>query len=123
MNIIELLERELEQEAQITRKFLALVPFDKAEWAPHEKSMKLMPLSTHIAELPSWISFGLTTDELDFATAPYEPTVVNNNAELLANFEKNHEAAKGELRKANEENLNDRWVLRNGEQILSDLDK
>jgi hypothetical protein len=53
MKITEFLLKELEQEAQITRKFLALVPFDKAEWAPHEKSIKVMPLSTHIAELPS----------------------------------------------------------------------
>ncbi|RZL34066.1 MAG: DinB family protein, partial [Pedobacter sp.] len=31
MNIIELLLKELESEAQTTRKFLAIVPFDKAE--------------------------------------------------------------------------------------------
>ncbi len=123
MNIIETLLRELEQEAQITRKFLALVPFDKAEWAPHDKSMKLMPLSTHIAELPSWISLGLTTDELDFATAPYEPVVVNNNDDLLELFEDSYESGKEELIKAKEEELNNRWVLRNGEQILSDIDK
>ncbi|MFA6276010.1 MAG: DinB family protein [Pedobacter sp.] len=123
MNIIELLLKELESEAQTTRKFLASVPFDKTEWAPHEKSMKMMPLSTHIAELPSWISLGLTTDELDFASAPYEPIVVNNNEELLALFEKSYEGAKEELAKAKEEELTKRWVLRNGEQILSDMDK
>ena len=123
MNIIEFLLKELESEAQTTRKFLALVPFDNAEWAPHEKSMKLMPLSTHIAELPSWISLGLTTDELDFATAPYTPIVVNNNEELLAIFEKSYQEAKTELNKASEEELTKRWVLRNGEQILSDMDK
>lgn len=123
MNTIELLLKELEQEAQTTRKFLALIPFDKAEWAPHEKSMKMMPLSTHIAELPSWISLGLTTDELDFATAPYQPIVVNNNEELLAIFEKSYEEAKTELSKTKEEVLAKKWVLRNGEQILSDMDK
>lgn len=123
MNTIELLLKELEQEAQTTRKFLALIPFDKAEWAPHEKSMKMMPLSTHIAELPSWISLGLTTDELDFATAPYQPIVVNNNEELLAIFEKSYEEAKTELSKTKEEVLAKKWVLRNGEQILSDIDK
>lgn len=123
MNSIELLLRELEQEAQTTRKFLALVPFDKAEWAPHEKSMKMMPLSTHIAELPSWISLGLTTDELDFETAPYEPVLVNNNEDLLALFEKSYENGKAELIKAKEEILTKKWVLRNGEQILGDMDK
>jgi uncharacterized damage-inducible protein DinB len=42
---------------------------------------------------------------------------------LLAVFEKSFEGAKTELTKANEEELNKRWVLRNGEQILSDMDK
>jgi uncharacterized damage-inducible protein DinB len=123
MNIIEFLSKELESEVQTTRKFLALVPFETPEWAPHEKSMKIMPLSTHIAELPGWISLGLTTDELDFATAPYQPIVVNSNEELLAILEKNYEGAKQELAKAKGEELTKRWVLRNGEQILSDIDK
>lgn len=123
MNIIELLLREFEQEAQTTRKFLALVPFDQAEWAPHGKSMKMMPLSTHIAELPSWVSLGLKTDELDFAMAPYEPVIVNNNEELLVLFEKSYAAGKEELSNAKEGELSKRWVLRNGEQILSDMDK
>lgn len=123
MNIIEFLLKELEQEAQITRKFLALVPFDKAEWAPHEKSMKMMPLSTHIAELPSWISLGLTTEELDFATTPYEPVVAHNSEDLLALFEKSYEQAKAELTKTSTEVLPQRWILRNGKQILGDMDK
>lgn len=123
MNIIDFLLKELESEAQITRKFLALVPFDKAEWVPHEKSMKLMPLSTHIAELPSWISLGLTSDELDFTSTPYQPIIVSNNEELLAVFEKSYEEAKMTLSKTSAEELAKRWVLRNGEQILSDTDK
>lgn len=32
---------ELRHESNTTKKLLELVPFDKAEWAPHEKSMKL----------------------------------------------------------------------------------
>ena len=35
-----------------TRKALERVPFDKAEWAPHEKSMTLGRLAGHIAEAP-----------------------------------------------------------------------
>jgi uncharacterized damage-inducible protein DinB len=123
MNIIEFLLKELEQEAQITRKFLALVPFDKPEWAPHEKSMKMMPLSTHIAELPSWISLGLTTEELDFASTPYEPVVAHNVEDLLSLFEKSYKQAKAELTKTNQEVLTQRWILRDGEQILGDMNK
>ena len=35
----ELLLAEVKQEAEATRNLLALIPFDKKEFKPHEKSM------------------------------------------------------------------------------------
>jgi len=52
MQIIPLLLKELDQEAQITRKMLSLIPADKLDWQPHEKSMKMKILAVHIGELP-----------------------------------------------------------------------
>lgn len=121
MNIIELLLTELEKEAQVTRKMLALVPTDKFDWAPHEKSMKMKALSTHIAELPGWVKLALTTSELDFATAPYEPIPVESNTDLLSILEKSLAEAKNSLNQAKEENLNKRWILRTGETIHADM--
>ena len=88
MNIIPLLLKEMEQEAATTRKMLALVQEEKFDWKPHEKSMTMRNLAVHIAELPSWVSLGLNTSELDFAAAAYEPTVINSNEELMQIFEK-----------------------------------
>ena len=62
MTIIELLLRELEQEAITTRKMLSVVPDDKFDWKPHEKSMNIRSLTTHIAELPLWITMTFTTE-------------------------------------------------------------
>ena len=123
MNIIELLLTELEREAQVTRKMLALVPTDKFGWAPHERSMKMKSLSTHIAELPTWITLALNTDELDFATAPYEPIEAENTTDILAVFEKSYEDGKGSLLKAKEEDLTGKWVLRNGDEIYATMTK
>jgi uncharacterized damage-inducible protein DinB len=78
MNIIPMLLKEMEQEAQTTRKMLQRVPNDKYDWQPHQKSMSIRRLATHIAELPSWVSMALTTDELDFAANPYTPVEVSN---------------------------------------------
>lgn len=121
MNIIELLLTGLEREAQITRKMLALVPVNKFDWAPHQKSMKMKALATHIAELPAWIKLALTTEELDFATAPYEPASVESTDDLLSILEKSLIEAKSSLEEAKEEDFVKRWVLRTGETIHADM--
>jgi len=123
MNIIQMLLKELEQEAETTRKMLSRIPDDKFDWQPHEKSMTIRQLATHIAELPSWVSMALTTNEMDFATQPYEPKVINNTAALLDYFENNLADGKAHLEKATEEQLSEKWVLRNGEEIYFDLTK
>ncbi|WP_412466447.1 DinB family protein [Pedobacter sp. KLB.chiD] len=123
MEIINLLLKELEDELNITKKFLAIVPVEKFDWAPHEKSMKMKSLVVHIADLPSWISLALTTKGLDFETAPYTEPLAENIDDLLKILEKNYEQGKTELEKATETDLNDRWVLRMGKQVLADYSK
>jgi len=54
MELIPIFSNELEQEAETTREFLSLVPEDKFDWKPHEKSMSMKELTIHIAEIPSW---------------------------------------------------------------------
>ncbi|MBC7864892.1 MAG: DinB family protein [Bacteroidia bacterium] len=115
--------KELEQESIGTRKMLALVPADKADWKPHEKSMKLKDLATHIADLPSWITKGLTTNELDFATEPYNPADCKNGEELVKYYDKNAEEAKQNLLKSKDSILQEAWILRNGEIIYAKLTK
>lgn len=123
MNIIELLLTEFDQEAQITRKMLALVPKEKFDWAPHEKSMNMKALASHIAELPSWVKLGLETEELDFATAPYEPATIEDIPAILALFEKSYAEGKASLSGITEEYLNGRWLLRTAETIHADMSK
>ncbi len=118
MEIIPMLLKEMEQEAQTTRKMLSIIPEDKYGWQPHVKSMTVIRLATHIAELPGWVDMALTTDELDFAKGDYKPEVINNNAELLAYFEKCYAAGYKRLAAANEDDLLPKWTLRSGEHII-----
>ena len=111
--------KELDREAITTRKMLERVPADKFDWKPHEKSMSLRQLATHVAEIPSWINLVLNTSELDFGKNEYKPTVVKDNAELLSFFEKSYHEGKNELAKANDTQLKDTWTMRNGEQVYS----
>ncbi len=110
--------KELEAEAQTTRKMLSLIPDDKYDWKPHEKSMTIRLLAVHIAELPAWVTMTLHTDGLDFASAPYQPTVINNNSELLELFEKSLEDGRQSLQAATDEQLQPQWTLRAGSEVL-----
>lgn len=119
MEMIKIYLEELEQEALTTRKMLERVPEDKFGWKPHEKSMSMQNLTTHIAELPTWITMVLTTDELDFAKEPYAAKELSTTADLLALFEESLVNGRTQLVPENEGILEKKWTLRNGEQIYS----
>jgi uncharacterized damage-inducible protein DinB len=119
MEIIPMLLKEMEQEAQTTRKMLSRVPNDKYDWQPHEKSMTIRRLATHVAELPGWVSMAINTDELDFANNPYKPVVINDTAALLEAFEKSYADGSAHLAKTNEDELLRNWTLRTGDQVYS----
>lgn len=119
MSIIPSLVKEMEQEAQTTRKMLDRIPDDKYLWKPHEKSMTIQQLATHIAELPTWVSLVLNTTELDFAKTPYQPAIITNTADLNHLLEKSLADGKSRLEKATESDLQPNWILRNGDQIFS----
>jgi uncharacterized damage-inducible protein DinB len=112
-----MLLKEMDQEARTTRKMLERVPAGKFDWQPHPKSMTLRQLATHVSELPSWVTMALTTEELDFSANPYAPTVVNDNAGLLELFEKSLASGRDHLARATEEQLLEKWILRDGATV------
>lgn len=123
MSQIQMLLKELEQEAQTTRKMLERVPNDKFGWKPHPKSGTLQWLVAHVAELPGWVKITLTTDELDFAQNPYEKREMKDISEILEFFEKSLTEGRAALEKAKEEDLLGTWTLRNGDQVYSTSSK
>ena len=123
MSMIQTFLKEFQQEANTTRKMLVIVPDDKYQWKPHEKSMTIQQLATHIAELPGWVKIALETSELDFAVNGYTPLNISSTAGVLESFEKNLADSKASLEAAREEQLDEPWTMRNGETIYSTLPK
>lgn len=119
MSLIQILRKELEQEAPITRKMLALVPAERFDWQPHEKSMTVKRLATHIAELPDWINMAINTDEIDFKAKPYELPDIKSTEELLAFFDHSLENGRAALDVAKEDSLSEDWTMRVGDRIVS----
>ncbi len=123
MEILKLLQKEFESEVNNTRKMLQRVPDDQFSWKPHDKSMSMLQLTTHLAELPGWITMALTSDEMDFAKGGYTPTPINNHAELMSLFEKSVESGRKSLAEAKKEELLPEWKLRSGEKIFMVMTK
>lgn len=110
MDTIKQLKSEFEEEYQTTKKFFDRYPEGKNEYAPHEKSMKLMPLATHIAEVFGWPSVILNTDTLDFAEGE-RPAPFTGREDLLKQLDKNHKNAQEALGKIEEQNLEPSWSI------------
>ena len=64
---------EFDHEMALARKVIERVAEDKLSWAPHEKSMTLGALASHLANIPSWIAPTIQSDSLDLAPVGGEP--------------------------------------------------
>jgi uncharacterized damage-inducible protein DinB len=123
MTMMQSFLKEMDRESVTTRKMLERVPDDKYDWKPHEKSMSLKQLATHIAEIPSWVPMVLDTPELDFAAIDYKPEDIHNSKELIRYFEKTLQESKAALSGADDSQLKDTWTMRSGDKIFDSSPK
>ncbi|MDP9264123.1 MAG: DinB family protein [Acidobacteriota bacterium] len=123
MAFSEALLPEFDQEVVGTRKTLERVPEEKFAWKPHEKSMTMGGLATHLANIPSWAGMAIDTDSLDLAPGgvPMAPVPeVKSRKELLETFDKNVTAARKAIAGAADAHLLKPWtLLHNGKQVLT----
>ncbi|MEO8050590.1 MAG: DinB family protein [Acidobacteriota bacterium] len=122
MAIKDALLPEFDHEMATARKVIERVPVEKFGYKPHEKSMTMGQLASHIAEMPTWATTGITTDSLDLAGGykPFEPAT---SAELLREFDKNVAAARGAIGGVSDETLMESWSLKKGEITLMTMPK
>jgi len=109
---------ELKQEAVNTRKMLERVPEDKFLWKPHDKSMTIGRLASHIAEIPVWVNRTLLANEFDFATASTVRNTYENRAALLKVFDAKQADAIEALQNATDEMLDAAYSVKRGEQVM-----
>jgi uncharacterized damage-inducible protein DinB len=114
---------EFKMEAANTRKILERVPDGKNDWTPHEKSMKLGRLATHIAEILGWTYITVKTDVLDFAAGDYKPNVLETTADRLKFFDEQVAKSIAILENTTDEELETDWTMRNGEAIYFTVPK
>jgi uncharacterized damage-inducible protein DinB len=111
MTMSQTLLPEFDNEMRLTRKALERIPDDKFDWKPHEKSMTLGRLATHLAELTNFGATIIATDGVDMDKRGYKPTAVGTRAEVLAIFDKHVAAAHEAIAGATDDHLRQSWHL------------
>jgi uncharacterized damage-inducible protein DinB len=119
MSFSQTLFPEFAEEMKNTRKILECVPDGKFDYQPHPKSMTLGRLATHVAELPSWISYTLDVEELDLQP-DFKPRYCTSRAELLEMFDKEVATASDKIAAATDEDWDKTWTFKfAGKTIMS----
>ena len=112
---------ELEMELVTTRKCLERLPTEKFSWKPHEKSMPLVNLATHIVNMLGWGTTTCQQDNFDMAPvggAPYREEPAATTADLLAQFDQHAAAFKAALAATTDEQMMQTWSLLSGGNVV-----
>ena len=113
---------EFDREFAETRRSLELVPEDKLDWKPHEKSYTLHQLATHVAEIARWVPVTLNMDEFDL-DAPYDRVVPESKEEILAHFDEGVAEARSMIEAATTEQLMSTWSMKQGGEVTMSMPK
>ena len=111
---------EYDQEMASTRKILASVPEAFFTWKPHDKSMTLGRLASHVGEMPNWAETTINTDQLVLDPS-FKPFNAPTSAELLDGFDKYVIAGRAAIAGATDEHLAKTWSLVYGGQTLMSM--
>ncbi len=117
MALSEALLPEYDQEMAVTRRALERAPGDQFGWKPHEKSMSLGYLASHLAQIPQWGCIALDTENYDVAPPDGEPERIEaaeTPAALLAMFDDNAAKAREAIAAASDGRLMAEWTLLSG---------
>lgn len=109
---------DLDAEFAATRRLLERFPAEHADWKPHEKSMALATLASHVATLPRLANFMMAGDSHDMAAATERPRVGRTADELLALFDHTSAQAREALAGASHDQMGAAWQLKAGEHVI-----
>ena len=117
MAIKDALLTDYDHEMGTTRRLLERLPDDKLAWKPHEKSMSLGGLATHLSNIPQWAGPILNEAFFDVASAPPNQAEKTSRAEILASFDATRKQTRDWMDKSDAE-YSSMWSLRRGGQEM-----
>jgi uncharacterized damage-inducible protein DinB len=118
-----LLFGDLPQELAGVRRVLERVPPERLDWKPHERSMTLGGLATHLANLPFWPASILREDFFDVGAPFPDMPPLKSRAEILEKFDQTSSLLQERLGSTADGELLAPWQLRNGETVLMEMSR
>jgi uncharacterized damage-inducible protein DinB len=114
---------EYDHEMGTTRKLLERLPQERFGWKPHDKSMSLGRLATHLAEMPAWGSTVLNQDVFDMSPDSYVPREEATRADVLKLFDNNVAAARALFASKSDAELMASWTFKSNGQVMFSMPK
>lgn len=118
MDTLIVLQNELEQEFNVTKRFFELYDDRLNEYKPHPKNMTMAHLATHIAQIFSWPGTMLETENLDLSQTA-DAAVLDGREALLESLHAGYEASANALQASRLADLEPLWQLRYGDHVLA----
>jgi uncharacterized damage-inducible protein DinB len=120
MAIVDALLPEFDHEMAVTRKVIERVNDAQFGWKPHEKSMSLGRLATHVAEIPQWGRTILVQPEFNMVDGEYKPTAAATTAEVLQLFDGQVKTIREILAARTDAELMGTWTFKqNGQELFA----
>lgn len=113
---------EIERETDNTRQLLTRLKEKHFSYKPHEKSMSLVQLASHIVELHNWVKIALEVDAFDFHTM-YKPFEAKSVQELLDALNNGYNHNIETISNLTEEEWKKIWQLKAGDYIIAEVPK
>lgn len=117
MAIKDALLADYDHEMGTTRRLLERIPEAQLGWKPHDKSMSLGGLATHLTQIPQWADTILNEPSFDLAAAPPHRAEETSGAAILAAFDAARARTRGWMDRTDGE-YSSPWTLKRGTQQI-----
>ncbi|MFJ5717840.1 DinB family protein [Neobacillus sp. NPDC093127] len=114
----KLIVGDASHELATTRRILERLPDEHMSWKPHEKSMTLGGLATHLINLLNWQVAIFKYPEFDLSSVPLMREPLEKRADVLEEFDVNVGKLEKLLTECEEKALGEEWTLRHGDHII-----
>lgn len=117
MRIVGPILAEIDQEAEITKRLLDIIPEGKLTWRPHPKGKSLGELAMHIATLQGAIAELAAPDSIEMSGPPAD-IEATSRAEILTAFAESLKKAKEIVGTTDDARAMAEWKLTLGDKVL-----